>query len=138
MIVRIIYRPSHPGVMAPPRTEPGWGLRGLEAPDFAAEEARRELEPPPPKPAPSYSGVLRSVALFLVRLGLAMLAMAAWRIAVDLGLPIPFLIPVGIFSHWQVWFAAAVVLLGAAGLVVRRLEFGRGREGRRTNREQAA
>ncbi|MDR3717726.1 MAG: hypothetical protein P4K98_02920 [Bryobacteraceae bacterium] len=137
MVVRIIYRPSHPGVMAPPRPAGGRSPLSLGLADYPSEVNAREPEPAP-KPAPSYSGVLRSVALFLVRLGLGALIMAAWRIAVDLGLPVPFIIPSGIFSHWQVWFGAAVLLLAGAGLVARRLEFGRAREERSADREQAA
>ena len=137
MVVRIIYRPSHPGVMAPPRPAGGRSPLSLGLADLPPEVSAREPEAAP-KPAPSYSGVLRSVALSLVRLGLAALAMATWRIAVDLGLPVPFIIPAGIFSHWQVWFGAAVLLLAGAGLVARRLEFGRAREDQSTGREQAA
>jgi hypothetical protein len=36
--------------------------------------------------------------------------LAFWRIAADLNWANGFAIPSGVFSHWQVWFAAGVVL----------------------------
>ena len=36
--------------------------------------------------------------------------LAAWRIAADLRFTNSFAIPTGLFSHWQVWLAAAVLL----------------------------
>ena len=36
--------------------------------------------------------------------------LAVWRIAADLKVANTFAIPSGVFSHWQVWFGAAVVL----------------------------
>jgi hypothetical protein len=36
--------------------------------------------------------------------------LALWRIAADLKFANSFAIPTGIFSHWQVWLAAAVLL----------------------------
>jgi hypothetical protein len=124
--------------MAPRRPAGGRSPLSLGLADYPRAAGNPEPEAAPKPPARSYSGVLRSVALFLVRLGLGTLAMAAWRIAVDLGLPIPFIIPAGVLSHWQVWFGAAVVLFGCAGLVARRLEFGRARDDRNVSREQAA
>src|SRR5436190_11971734 len=37
-------------------------------------------------------------------------ALGAWRIAADLNFTNSFAIPSGLFSHWQVWVGAAVVL----------------------------
>lgn len=37
-------------------------------------------------------------------------ALALWRIAADLNFTSTFAIPSGLFSHWQVWLAAAVIL----------------------------
>ena len=71
-------------------------------------------------------------------MGFGAMAMAAWRIASDLGLPIPFVITGGMFSHWQVWFSAAVLLVVTAAWVARRLEFGSVRDGANSGREQAA
>ena len=36
--------------------------------------------------------------------------LAFWRIAADLKWANGFAIPTGVFSHWQVWFAAGVAL----------------------------
>jgi hypothetical protein len=36
--------------------------------------------------------------------------LALWRIAADLRFTNSFAIPTGLFSHWQVWLAAAIVL----------------------------
>ncbi len=36
--------------------------------------------------------------------------LALWRIAADLNFTNSFAIPSGLFSHWQVWLAAAVGL----------------------------
>ena len=40
----------------------------------------------------------------------AALAVAIWRLAYDLDLATQFTIPMGIFSHWQIWLALAVLL----------------------------
>ena len=36
--------------------------------------------------------------------------LASWRVAADLKWTNGFAIPTGVFSYWQVWFAAGVVL----------------------------
>ncbi len=38
------------------------------------------------------------------------LGLALWRIAADLNWTNSFAIPSGLFSHWQVWMGAAVLL----------------------------
>lgn len=38
------------------------------------------------------------------------LAMALWRLACDLGLAGRFAVTEGLFSHWQVWMALAIIL----------------------------
>ena len=50
-------------------------------------------------------------------------ALALWRLGADLKWTGEFAIPDGLFSHWQVWFAMAVVLQLAAILLNR---YGRG------------
>ena len=50
-------------------------------------------------------------------------ALALWRLGADLNWTGEFAIPDGLFSHWQVWFAMAVVLQLAAILLNR---YGRG------------
>ena len=47
--------------------------------------------------------MLTPAALVAMLLGL-------WRIAADLNLTASFAIPSGLFSHWQVWMAAAAAL----------------------------
>jgi hypothetical protein len=37
-------------------------------------------------------------------------ALALWRVAADLNWAGSFAIPTGMFSHWQFWLAAAIVL----------------------------
>ncbi|MBZ5581121.1 MAG: hypothetical protein LAQ30_02745 [Acidobacteriia bacterium] len=38
------------------------------------------------------------------------LGLALWRIAADLNWTNSFAIPSGLFSHWQVWLGAAILL----------------------------
>jgi len=76
----------------------------------------------------SHRKVIRALALLMVRLGFGAMVMAAWRIAADLGLPIPFAIKSGVLIHWQVWFGGGVLLVAGAGLLARRLRFGRERD----------
>jgi hypothetical protein len=45
--------------------------------------------------------------------------LAAWRIAADLKLAGSFAIANGLFSHWQIWMAAAVLLGMCARLLNR-------------------
>ncbi len=132
MLVRIIYRPSHPKRAVTLNTVDGG------SPSFEPEPAARESKSGAKSGSRSQRVVIRSFALMLVRLGLAAMGMAAWRIATDLGLPLPFVIKVGVLSHWQVWFAGSVVLIGGAGLVARRLQFGQSRDDGDPSRAEAA
>jgi hypothetical protein len=56
----------------------------------------------------------RRVALALAALltpgALAALVLAIWRLGADLNWTGSFAIPTGLFSHWQVWMGAAVLL----------------------------
>jgi len=51
-----------------------------------------------------------AVAALLPPLALTAALLAAWRIAADLKLSASFAISTGLFSHWQVWMAGAVLL----------------------------
>jgi hypothetical protein len=51
-----------------------------------------------------------AVAALLPPAALCAGVLALWRIASDLNWTGSFAIPNGIFSHWQVWLAAAVLL----------------------------
>src|SRR6266536_102788 len=59
-------------------------------------------------------GVDRKLALaagsLLTPAALMACVLAVWRIAADLNFANRFAIPSGLFSHWQVWLAAAVAL----------------------------
>jgi hypothetical protein len=71
-------------------------------------------------------GKNRSVALgfaaLLIPVSLMAYALGFWRLASDAGLAGEFSVP-GVFSHWQVWIAIAV-LLHLAAVVLNR--YGRG------------
>jgi hypothetical protein len=47
------------------------------------------------------------------------LVLGMWRVAADLEWTSSFAISSGLFSHWQVWFAGAVVLEIGSRLLVR-------------------
>jgi hypothetical protein len=51
-----------------------------------------------------------AAAALLTPAALVASVLAIWRIAADLKFTNSFAIPSGLFSHWQVWLAAAVVL----------------------------
>jgi hypothetical protein len=51
-----------------------------------------------------------AVAALLPPAALCAGVLALWRIAADLNWTGSFAIPTGIFSHWQVWLGAAVLL----------------------------
>jgi hypothetical protein len=51
-----------------------------------------------------------AIAALLPPLALTAGLLAAWRIAADLNLAASFAIANGLFSHWQVWMGAAVLL----------------------------
>lgn len=52
---------------------------------------------------------------FLLRSGaLGALTLGVWRLGVDLGWTQDFVIPSGVWSHWQVWIALAIGLNAAA------------------------
>lgn len=54
------------------------------------------------------------VAALLPPLALTAGILGLWRVASDLKLAASFAIPTGIFSHWQVWAAAAILLEACA------------------------
>ena len=54
--------------------------------------------------------VALALAALLTPALLTVAALGFWRIASDLGVAGAFAIKQGLFSHWQVWFAAAVAI----------------------------
>jgi hypothetical protein len=55
-------------------------------------------------------GLAAAVAALLSPIAVVAAALAMWRVAADLKLAASFGIPTGMFSHWQVWLAAALLL----------------------------
>jgi hypothetical protein len=51
-----------------------------------------------------------ALAALLTPVGLIALVLAIWRVAADLNWANSFAIPTGLFSHWQVWLAAAALV----------------------------
>jgi len=58
------------------------------------------------------AGLLTPAAVLVGVVGL-------WRLTADLGFTAGFAISSGIFSHWQVWLATAVLLQAFARLLIR-------------------
>jgi hypothetical protein len=66
-----------------------------------------------PKPAVKRARngrIALGIAALLTPGALAALVLAIWRLGADLNLTGSFAIPSGLFSHWQVWMGAAVLL----------------------------
>jgi hypothetical protein len=57
------------------------------------------------------------LAAFLVPSALLALTICFWSFAAELGLISEFYVTGGLFSHWQVWFFAAVLLSASATLL---------------------
>jgi hypothetical protein len=79
-----------------------------------------------PKPAVKRARnrrVALAIAALLTPAALAALVLAIWRLGADLNVTGSFAIPSGLFSHWQVWMGAAV-LLQVCALALNR--YGRG------------
>jgi hypothetical protein len=79
-----------------------------------------------PKPAAKRARNRRialAIAALLTPGALAALVLAIWRLGADLNLTGSFAIPSGLFSHWQVWMGAAI-LLQVCALALNR--YGRG------------
>jgi hypothetical protein len=76
-----------------------------------------------------YYGKNRQVALafaaLLTPISVLASVLAIWRIAADMNWTSSFAIPDGLFSHWQVWMGAAVLLQVCSRLLNR---YGRGAE----------
>jgi hypothetical protein len=51
-----------------------------------------------------------AIAALLTPAALTACALALWRLAADVHMAGPFAISYGLFSHWQVWFALAIVI----------------------------
>jgi hypothetical protein len=70
------------------------------------------------------SGLNRQTALVMSSLMTPVALMAwvlgGWRLAADLKWTGAFVFTDGVFSHWQVWFAAAILVQFAAFLLQRR------------------
>ena len=54
------------------------------------------------------------LAMLLSPAAVMSLVLGIWRIGADLGWTDQFLIPNGLFSHWQVWIALAIALQAVA------------------------
>jgi len=68
-------------------------------------------------------GVALATASLLIPIAVMALVLGMWRLAADLKMAGDFAIPTGLFSHWQVWIASAVLLAFLARLLNR---YGRG------------
>lgn len=55
-------------------------------------------------------GAAQALAALLTPAAALALALACWGVAADLGWTSSFVIPAGLFSHWQVWLGSAAVL----------------------------
>lgn len=63
--------------------------------------------------------VALAMASLLTPAALMALALALWRLGMDLKFTGPFAISTGFFSHWQVWIGTSVALLVAAAYLNR-------------------
>jgi len=61
-----------------------------------------------------FNSLLVALGVFLTPTALLAGVLGAWRLGVDLGWTTDFFIANGLWSHWQVWFALAIVLQLAA------------------------
>jgi hypothetical protein len=90
----------------------------------------RVQEEEPPRPAQeaaaqdpgkvTHEELAHGVSMLLVPIYLCAWAMAAWRLGADMRIMGPFFLSDGLFSHWQVWFALAILLQTAAKSLRRR------------------
>lgn len=69
--------------------------------------------------APHSQEVALACASLLVPSALLAFTLAIWNIAAGLRWASPFIVATGVFSHWQVWFCIAAVLLLLARLLDR-------------------
>ena len=63
--------------------------------------------------------VAAAVAALLTPAGVIAFVFAFWRVGADLNWTNSFAIPSGLFSHWQVWLGAAILLQTGAHLLNR-------------------
>lgn len=119
MQVRVRYRspeteaPAQPVKAAPrpvlvPRPQPA---------------APRSAEPEPaaaPAEVVSLEEMASAIAALLTPAFALTLAIAVWRLGQDLGFASSFFITEGVWSHWQVWFALAMVIQLASTRLNRR------------------
>jgi hypothetical protein len=61
----------------------------------------------------------RAVASMLSPAAAIALVLGFWRLGADLGWTGKFAISDGLFSHWQVWFALAVILEALSSTILR-------------------
>jgi hypothetical protein len=66
-----------------------------------------------------------AMASLLVPVAVMASVLGIWRLAADLKMAADFAIPNGLFSHWQVWIACALVLAFLSRLLNR---YGRGND----------
>ncbi len=67
--------------------------------------------------APQFQEIALACASLLVPSALLAFTLAIWNIAADLRWTSQFIVSAGIFSHWQVWFCVAALLLLFARLL---------------------
>ena len=80
---------------------------------------RIRVGPPPVSYAPNAPEVALAFASLLVPSALLAFTLALWNIAADLKWTGRFPVSNGVWSHWQVWFCMAALLLAFARLLDR-------------------
>ena len=78
-----------------------------------------KLQPAINKTAAISQEATNLVGAFLTPASMVAFVLALWRLGADLGWTGDFFVPNGLFSHWMVWMALAIVLKMTGSLINR-------------------
>lgn len=85
-----------------------------------ASEQVTPAEPDPGSKLVTWQEMATGLASLMSPAAAVCFALAFWRLGQDMGFARSFFITDGPFSHWQVWFAGASIVLGTAQWLNRR------------------